>query len=162
MADYYVLGDSGEEPKGPVDLDTLRAWSQEGLIQPQSRLKNAESGAVVLASRLRGMDFEGTQLKISQNYANPFIASPYPRNLFPVRNEEAAAEVRLAWICVALGFAFVCCYGFGTFFFGLAIYRANLAKAWGDDPGLVPRVIAILGLSMFISGLLLALVASNR
>jgi len=149
MADYFVIGESGEVLEGPVDLGTLRIWSQEGRILPETRLKNVESGLVVLASKLRGMDFKGRELRRATDFQNPVFKSPYPRDLGP-KHEDFQREVSIAWFCNILGFVLLCCYGIGAIFFGIAIYRANLAKQSGPDIGSGARIVAIVGLCLSI------------
>jgi hypothetical protein len=138
---YFVIADDGNR-YGPVDIQTLNQWIQEGRILPSTLIEEEGSGARIAASSVSGLTFG--QAPPTANYSTPNREGPFWRQPGPaVAYAQGNTEVTIAWVLAVVAGIFCCCSGLGFAFSAVGIAFAALALKKGNRRAQAPLMVNI-------------------
>jgi hypothetical protein len=130
---YFVLSHDGQQ-FGPVDLQTLNQWVQQGRILPHTLIVEAHSGRRVPAAQIAGLNLPTPQQQI------PYSPRDYPRIVESQGDKQAN-------IAKALGITgiFLC-----PVFTLIGIVYAAMAIQNGSEKGKSAMVVCLGSLGIMI------------
>jgi hypothetical protein len=144
---YYVVHGPGQR-FGPADVDLLNVWAEDGRIDRESVLEEADTGR-----RLAPTEVLGLRLPEPVAWTPPPPAAPappsyasYPRQM--PASVEGSSDLTISWVASAVGI------GFGCFLVGplVGLVYANKAMEKRVPGANAARIFAyvVLGLHLFI------------
>jgi len=163
---YMVLAHDGKE-YGPADVATLKQWVADNRLEPSSRLRDFQTGQIVLASSVQELFPAPAAVATAtatmppavqpgpwSNPPSPYTRAPMPYGgTYPTRTNNGAGDV---WVSIfrsilAIVFFFVF-HGIGLIVGGYGLYYAIRAQANGHKYAWVAIVISSVTMIAIILG----------
>lgn len=148
---YLVLGSDGNQ-YGPVDLQTLKAWVQEGRVTSTTQITDGLSNQTLMASQMPELGISSTANPYANTPAPPQGYPQYPRpdsQYQPQYEQKTRLWGILFWLGLAVVISMFTTYG-GVIISGWNIFDAFQAKQRND-----PKVGLCIGFA--VGGFLLIL-----
>lgn len=152
---YLLIGTDGQE-YGPADFRTLQQWAADDRLTPNSRLRDVQSGAEIVAGSLPDLFPQPTPASAPMA-ATPTPAQPdWSQPPSPYTRTTAALRDSFPWrviIYSALGLVlFFVLQGIGIVFAGFAVYYAFLLKSEGSKWWPLGLGVSLLSLAAILIG----------
>lgn len=156
---YFVIGPDGAQ-YGPADVQTLRSWAEQNRLGPQTQLRDAATGQIVIANSVPGI-FAAPPAPgpaAPGLYSAPPAPVNYPRQTMaaPSNAGDGAFWGSIIRSVAALVFFFLL-HGLGVIFAGYALYYAVQCKQHGNSKGGIAIGVAVFSLVVIIIGWVLRL-----
>lgn len=97
---YVLIGNNGDE-YGPVELETLVAWANEGRVGPRSTVRITPAGESVLAHTIPELGLVDQPPKLPPTQAE--VYSEYPReSLTPAKPSKGGLVSIIFWSAISV------------------------------------------------------------
>jgi hypothetical protein len=144
---YHVLGPDGT-PYGPADVPTLNQWVVQNRLTPTTQLKNVETGQVLPASAVAGINFPSAQpIQPTMAPGSAYGQSAYSMAPGPSSMIDPMAQQDFNRSLIFSIIGFFCC---PFVFTSIGLYYGLRAKNAGHPNGTTAVVVSsiILGLAV--------------